>query len=205
MTAAASAAYWNGIARKYSRRPVPNPDAYAETLRRIRARLSPRDRVLELGCGTGSTALTLTPHVARYAAVDVAEEMIAIAREKDASGAVAFSVIDAEARAAPVVEGGWDAVLALNLYHLTTDLDGALSRAASLLRPGGHLISKTPCLAEQWWLRPIAGAMRLFGKAPAIAFLSTRELEAAIKRAGFEIIEADDLPAPSRLVIARKQ
>ena len=55
------AAFWNRVARRYAAMPMRNPDAWEETLARVTARLSPTDRVLELGCGTGSTALPPRP------------------------------------------------------------------------------------------------------------------------------------------------
>ena len=51
-----SEAFWDGVADKYAKTPIPDEADYAYTLERVRAHLKPGDRVLEIGCGTGSTA-----------------------------------------------------------------------------------------------------------------------------------------------------
>ena len=62
-------------------------DGYTRTLDRTRYYLRGADTVLEFGCGTGTTALKLAPHVYRMVAADLSGEMIAIAREKTAAKA----------------------------------------------------------------------------------------------------------------------
>jgi SAM-dependent methyltransferase len=204
------AAFWNRVARRYAAAPLRNPDAYETTLDRVRAHLPTGARVLELGCGTGSTALRLAPHAAAYTGTDDASEMIAIAREKlaqDPLPGLSFDVARPGDGSLP--EGPFDAILAFNLLHLLPDRTGALREAAARLGPGGLLITKTPCLAGLWEipLRPMLGVLRLLGKAPAgrIGFLRPAALEAEIVAAGFEILERGDHPVrpPSRLIVAR--
>lgn len=74
--------FWDGIARKYAARPIKNMPAYERTLERAQSYLAAGDHALEVGCGTGTTALKLAPHVRHITATDVSAEMIAIAREK---------------------------------------------------------------------------------------------------------------------------
>ena len=83
----ADARFWDRIARKYAADPIKDMDGYARTLDRTRHYLRGTDVVLELGCGTGTTALWLAPHVSRMVATDLSGEMIAIAREKAAAEA----------------------------------------------------------------------------------------------------------------------
>jgi ubiquinone/menaquinone biosynthesis C-methylase UbiE len=80
--------------------------------------------VLEIGCGTGSTALRLAPFTRRLLATDVSAGMIAIAREKLAAQPVpqlSFDVADADAAVAS--QGEYDVVLAFPGYQLTNDFD----------------------------------------------------------------------------------
>jgi len=51
--------FWDRGARKYARGAVADPAGYERTLDRTRGLLRPDHGVLELGCGTGSTALRL--------------------------------------------------------------------------------------------------------------------------------------------------
>ena len=80
--------FWDKIAPKYAKKPVADPAAYEAKLDRVRALLRAEDRVLEIGCGTGSTALTLAPNVAEITATDISGGMIAIAEDKHAAAGV---------------------------------------------------------------------------------------------------------------------
>ena len=62
---AADARFWDRIARKYAADPIKDMDGYARTVDRTRHHLRSTDTVLELGCGTGTTALKLAAHVSR--------------------------------------------------------------------------------------------------------------------------------------------
>ena len=54
-----TAKFWDKAAAKYAKSPIEDIEAYNYTIGRTRSYLSPTDRVLEVGCGTGSTALLL--------------------------------------------------------------------------------------------------------------------------------------------------
>ena len=197
--------FWDGVARKYAARPIANMPAFEQSMARVRAHLSAEDRVIELGCGTGSTALLLAPHVGWITGTDLSPEMIAIAREKPAPDNIDFAV--ATDRAAGQ-GAAYDAVLAFNLLHLVPDIPATLTHAHALLNEGGLFISKTVCLGPRKWLfGPLIGVMRAFGKAPPVAMFRADDLEAQIRAAGFDIIETGDYPAKpqSRFIVARKR
>lgn len=193
-TIARDARFWDGMARRYARAKIRDEAGWERSLARTAALLAPGDRVLELGCGTGTTALRLAPQVAAYVATDVSAEMIAIAREK-AGGAETPTFVtadaDADAAALGAPEGGFDAVLAFNLIHLVPDRAATLAHIRTLLRPGGLMITKTPCLSEMTVLvRLLVPVLRAFGKAPgSVAFFDAATLEADMKHAGFAVEE----------------
>lgn len=199
-----NAQFWDKIARKYAKSPVSDPDAYAHTLTRTRHYLGAEDAVLEVGCGTGSSALKLADACKELLATDVAPEMIAIAREKTGPDNVTFGVNDLQLEGIP--DASKDAVLAFSLLHLLKDLPQALQRIHEVVKPGGYFISKTVCLGGAWYLRPVIGLMRAFGKAPFVAFLTPSELDAAIAEAGFEIVESAEHNKGTRghFVVGRK-
>lgn len=206
-----AAEFWNSVADRYARRAIGNPEAYRFTLERTRAHLGPEDDVLELGCGTGSTALLLAPHVARYTASDLAPRMIEIAREKArAQDAANLEFIATELRDPRLAERPRDAVLALNLLHLVDDLPGALAHIHEMLRPGGLLIAKTVCRPGRdapilFHLAPaILPLLQWLGKLPRFDLMKVETLERHIARAGFEILEAGNHPPPSRFIVARR-
>jgi ubiquinone/menaquinone biosynthesis C-methylase UbiE len=187
---ATKARFWDRVARQYAADPIADMAGYETTLRRVAALLTPAQRVREIGCGTGTTALRLAAGTREWVATDVSSGMIAIAREKLAAQPLPqlrFEVADAEA---PVAAGaGHDAVLAFNVLHLVTDLEVALAAVVGALKPGGRLISKTPCLAEMNPLVPrvLVPLMRLIGKAPAVLVFDAAQLQAAFERHGLAI------------------
>lgn len=202
------AAFWDRIAPKYAKSKISDPDAYAETLARVRTYLNPEQSVLELGCGTGSTALLLAEGAGRYVATDISAGMIDIANGKlaDQKGAApSFRV----AGVSPGAYDGecFDTVLAFNLLHLLPDLDAALGVIKDVLPQGGLFISKTPALAGKWYFRPIIKVMQVFGRAPFVRMLGVDELDQMVEAAGFEIVETGLYPpsTPSRFIVARKR
>ena len=87
--------FWNKIAPRYARSAVPNEQVYTHKLKITQGYLKPDMRVLEFGCGTGTTALHHAPFVKEYVATDIAREMIRIAEQKRSDNDVAnvnFSV-----------------------------------------------------------------------------------------------------------------
>lgn len=205
------ARFWDLTARKYAASPIADPVGYERSLKRVQGLLSLQDRVLELGCGTGSTALCLAPGTASYLGTDVSAEMIAIAREKLAAQPVPslrFEVADADMP--PANPGCYDAVLAFSLLHLVTDLDAALSALLTALRPDGLLITKTPCLGEMNPLIPrlMVPLMRAVGKAPPVLCLSAERLVAAMERQGLRIESVERHASKGRdfrpFIVARK-
>lgn len=204
------ARFWDRVARKYARDPIADMAGYERTVARVQELLGRADQVLEIGCGTGTTALRLAPGVARLAATDVSPEMIAIAREKAATQGcsnVEFNV--ATAAQTLGAEGSYDAVLAFNVLHLLEDRTQVLAQIRRHLKPGGLLISKTACLTEMNPLVRLAvPLMRLIGKAPYVSFFSAAELEAEIAAANFEIVErarhGSGRKDPRLFLVARK-
>lgn len=193
-SAARKARFWDRIAVKYAADPIADMAGYEATLRRVQGLLSADQDVLEIGCGTGSTALRLAPFTRRLLATDVSAGMIAIAREKLAAEPVPqlnFAVADADAAVAGL--GEYDVVLAFNVLHLVTDLDRALELAVQALRPGGLLISKTACISEMNPLIPYLALplMRAVGKAPHVLCVDAAALVSAIARQGMDIVSVE--------------
>jgi len=201
--------FWNKIAHSYAKSPVRDMASYDQTMERTRAYLNTDDQTLELGGGTGTTALRLADAVGHITSTDISTEMIAIARGKaDSEGVDNVTFRRAAINDAADAHGPYDAVLAFNLLHLIEDLPGALTDIHAMVKPGGLFISKSGCLAEKgWYLRVMVRAMRMIGKAPYVGFLTIRDLDDQVEQTGFKIIETRTFPgmAPTRFIVARRQ
>ncbi len=208
----ANAMFWDRVAKRYAAQPVSDPAAYEVTLSRTASYLRADQTILEFGCGTGSTAVTLAPNVAQMLATDFSAKMIEFGQERARAAGLSnlkFQVCDLET--APV--GPFDAVLAFNLFHLLPELDASLQKVTQRLKPGGLFISKTVCMQDaksglkRRLIRAVLPMMRWVGKAPdTVHFMTVRDWQRRIEMAGFEILETGSYPAdlPSRFVVARK-
>jgi SAM-dependent methyltransferase len=93
---------------------------------------------LDLGCGTGSLSLLLTELGHRVVGVDLADAMVAAARDKCAGRTARFQQGDA---ADPGLgDATFDVVLARHLLWTLPDPHAALAHWIARLRPGGRLV-----------------------------------------------------------------
>lgn len=193
MSTTNDARFWDRTSRKYAAAAIADQAGYVRTLDRTRALLGLDDRVLELGCGTGTTALRLAGGVQSYLATDISAEMIAIAKEKHADvpgPAPVFRAATAEELARET--GPFDAVLGFNYLHLVRDLPGTLRCIHALLSGEGLFISKTPCVGEMNPLiRFLVPALRAIGKAPYAGIFRVAELTRHMRGAGFDILATE--------------
>ena len=206
-----AAIFWDKVARKYAKSPIADMDAYTYTLERTRSYLSLNDTILEVGCGTGSTALLLAGDVRHITASDLSANMIKVGLDNaDKQGISNVNFVNAELFDSAIDDGPYDAVLALNLLHLMQDTSAAIRRINGLLKPGGTFISKTVCLPSAGMplkfrlMKMILPLMQWLGKAPYVKFMEIAELEHIISSQGFKIIETGNYPPPSRYIVARK-
>lgn len=186
MTHHTNIAFWDRVADRYAARPIKDVAAYEAMLADVASRLKPSDRVLEIGCGTGGTAIRLAPGVAQWKAIDASAEMIRIARAKPAPSHVTFETADADHSF-----GGepYDAVCAFLILHLVPEMRATLAALHRHLKPGGLLICKTYCLGDMnvALRRIVIPALQAFGWIPPLTALKAKELRRAIAEAGFEI------------------
>jgi len=99
------------------------------------------ERVLDLGCGAGHTALAFAPRVAEVVAVDLAEAMLAEGRRlagERGVGNVEFRLGDVEQLALP--DSSFDVVTSRFSAHHYPAPTRALAEVVRVLRPGGTFL-----------------------------------------------------------------
>lgn len=191
---ARKARFWDRIAAKYAADPIADMAGYQATLVRVQGLLRTSQDVLEIGCGTGTTALHLAPFTKSLLATDISAKMIDIARAKLQANPIpqlSFALADADTPIA--CSEDFDVVLAFNVLHLVRDLDQTIAAAKQALRPGGLLVSKTFCISEMNPLMPHIALplMRAVGKAPKVICFDAQSLQAAFVRQGMEVVSVE--------------
>ena len=179
--------FWNKIAKRYSKQPIADEAAYRKKLQVTRDYFRPDMEVLELGCGTGSTAITHAPYVKHIEAIDFSSRMIEIAQSK----AVAENVENVTFKRSTVDEISvsdqtLDAVLGLSILHLLDNKEEVITKVYKMLKPGGVFVTSTACMGDTMrYFKVIAPIGKLFGF--ILEVFTRKELEDSLTGAGFEI------------------
>jgi ubiquinone/menaquinone biosynthesis C-methylase UbiE len=124
-----------------------NAEAYEEIMGRWSRRLAPllirfgglsdSDRVLDLGCGTGSLTFAL-PHIANVATitgVDLTAAFVEFARARTTDPRISFQTADA--RALPFNDNSFDRAFSMLVLQFIPDAQRAVAEMGRVVRPGG--------------------------------------------------------------------
>ena len=183
------AGFWDRLADRYSKKPVPDQQVYEKKLEITRRYLQPHMQVLEIGCGTGTTALLQAPFVSHVYATDFSSAMIEIANRKAADQGVRnvtfeqSSIDDLE-----LTGNSLDVVMGHNILHLLDNPAEVIARVYETLKPGGAFVTSTVCLGNKLgFFRYIAPVGRFLRVLPVLNVFSADELEQFFVDAGFQI------------------
>ncbi len=181
--------FWDRHAKGYAKRPVADEAAYQRKLKLTQDYLSPDMEVLELGCGTGTTALIHAPFVKHITGIDISRNMLEIARAKAESGNVknvTFQQSSVDGLETP--DASYDVIMGHSILHLMENTGAVIARIHRMLKPGGVFVSSTACLGCRVpVLRAILPAGRFLGLLPLVKFFTVEELEGDLTDAGFGI------------------
>ncbi|MBC7314514.1 MAG: methyltransferase domain-containing protein [Rhizobium sp.] len=208
--------------------PPKAPDAYVETLfdqhaeafedilveqlgyavpamvrQRLQAlELGPFKRMLDLGCGTGLTGGTLRDMVDDITGIDISENMVELAHEKDLYETL--YVAEVEDFLEDNDEEAFDLITATDVLPYLGALEPLFFGAAENMVAGGLFIFSSETLDPS--------DTRTYAVGPHQRFLhSEAYIRERLDSTGFEIIEISDInvrmqdgnPSPGHLVIAR--
>lgn len=151
------------------------------------ARLQPGEMVLDVGCGTGTLAITAKQHLGSQGSIfgiDASPEMIARARKKAKKAGVDVSFNNGLAEALPFEAAQFDAVLStVMLHHLPRSAREQCSREIKrVLKPGGRvLVVDFPEPGSK-------GLLRHFH--PRHGYVSAQDMTAVLDSAGLMPVES---------------
>ena len=182
--------FWDKVAERYAKKPVPDEAVYQQKLKVTREYLRPSMEVLEIGCGTGSTAIAHAPYVEHVRATDISAKMIEIAQAKAKARNVENVTFEqAAVEDLDVPAESMDAVLALSVLHLLENKEETIAEVHRMLKPGGVFVTSTVCLGDTMKFFKLIGPVgRFLGLMPLVRVFTERELAASLTGDGlFEI------------------
>jgi 2-polyprenyl-3-methyl-5-hydroxy-6-metoxy-1,4-benzoquinol methylase len=182
-----SAFFWNLFAKQYAKQAIGNPEAYEHKLDYSKKYFTTETTALEIGCGTGTTALIHAPHVKHIRATDISPNMINIAKVKAADQGITNVDFETIAISKIEIDEPLDIVFALSILHLVDDKEGVIKDIYSWLKPGGTLITSTVTFEKTsiWhFLLPIGGLLKIL---PKVKFFTEDNLKTSFINAGFKI------------------
>ena len=170
------------------------------------AHLSTGERVLDVGCGTGTLAIGVKRQVGETGVVhgvDASAGMIALASKKAEARGAAVDFQTAAAQALPFDDSSFDAVLCtMVMHHLPRDQrPQAVAEMGRVLRPGGRLLVVD--LAQEGGMAARLNPIALLHGKPALD--TTREAKELIDHGGFVDITTGKVPIRNlAFVLGRK-
>ena len=183
--------FWNLIAKKYAADPIADLPAYETKIKTLKTYLEPEMNLLDIGCATGTQCADLSGSVKQVTGIDISSKLLAIATERLAEKDIHnVDFIETNAFDERFQAHQFDAVMAFHVMHFYIDINTIINRIYELLRPGGIFISETGCLADRG--KFLGSALKTAGAVgflPRMSIHSDQQLEAAIKNAGFEILD----------------
>jgi SAM-dependent methyltransferase len=103
--------------------------------------LADGERVVDVGCGTGSLTFALSgfARVAAVNGIDTTESFVAAARARNTDPRITFDVGDA--RALPYPDSAFDRAYSSLVLHFVPDAAVAVAQMRRVVRPGGTLVT----------------------------------------------------------------
>ena len=158
------------------------------------------ERILDLGCGTGTLASEIAGRGAEILGVDLSEEMISQARKK--FPALKFEALDArELR----FNAEFDAVFSNAVLHWIPEAEQVIAGMAQALKPGGRFVAEfggkgnIQRLVEGFHTAFSALGMREPDGASPWFYPSVAEYSGLLERHGLEVREASLFERPTVL------
>jgi ubiquinone/menaquinone biosynthesis C-methylase UbiE len=124
-------------------------DQYIEIKKKLSTCFSSKDKVLELGTGTGDIAFHIAPYCREVIGVDLAPDMVKIANEKLKSSKISnLSFKNADAYNLQLKDNSFDKVVCCNALQTMKEPKKAIEEGKRVLKKNGEFISITYCFGD---------------------------------------------------------
>jgi SAM-dependent methyltransferase len=175
------------LERREARRPDPGG---IELRRRLLASL--RGRVIDVGAGDGRSFEHYPQTVTEVVAVEPDPNARAKAAKRAEGAVVPVEIVEGVAEALPAADGAFDAAVVMGLLCSVPDATAALCELKRVLKPGGEFRFWEHVRSEHLLFRGLQRACdALFWTRALGGCETTRNTEAAIRAAGFEMVALD--------------
>ncbi|EGD86562.1 hypothetical protein H112_05064 [Trichophyton rubrum D6] len=158
--------------------------------------------IFEIGAGTGATTSSVLRNLkgaySSYTFTDISSGFFMAAEERFAkeSGRMTFKVFDMEKGPAEqgFIEGSYDLIVAVNVLHVSADMEASMSNIRRLLKPGGYIVvgeltstdllfsGMTVGTLPGWWIGAETGR-------PWGPLLTLDQWDSVLKKTGFSGID----------------
>lgn len=142
-------------AQYYDRTRVTDPDTLRGTVDVLAREFEGRDRVLEIGVGTGALALPLAGRGVPMVGLDLSVPMMAKLVEK-AGGRAPFPLVQGDATRLPFADGSLGGAYCRWVLHLIPNWPDAVAELCRVVGPGAVIVTEPGGFTGGWrelWLR----------------------------------------------------
>lgn len=179
------------FARYLEQREQRRPDPIAREIRR-RVLAGLRGDVIEVGSGDGRSFEHYPPEVRRLVAVEPDGTARASAEPRARAVSFPIELVSGDAGALSAADESFDAAVVMGLLCSVPDPAASLGELRRVLRPGGELRFWEHVRSRNAAFRRVQRAVdRLFWTRALGGCETTRDTEAAIRSAGFAVVELD--------------
>ena len=199
--------FWDRIAKYFDWVEKKDEPINIKIIEKTRNRLNSGYTVLDYGCGSGTAAIEIARSVKKINGIDISSKMIELAKRKTEERNVKnFDFAHTTIFDDKLETGSFDAILCFYLLHLVEDTPKVMQRINDLLKPGGLIISATPCIKGTYYgfLLP---PMSKMGLIPPIKLFKISELENLMTDGNFDIVEVAclDKSGQQYYIVAKKK